>query len=256
MDKEVLLSAFTKGQIHRYACPYCSKGELSLEGEFNSKETVASIAEHDTDYWDPDFIRLIFSCTLQCIMCKERVFVVGDGYVNEEYEVDQHGGWDRDFIEYFQPAYFHPPLQLIEVPASTPEKVSGHLTTAFASFFSSPAICCSSIRSAGEEILTALDVPLHHEADSRYLPFAQRIKNLGEERESVRKLFDAIRWLGNFGSHSGSQLESGDALSAFKIMELLLEEIFSDRKKKIQELADAINSNKGPISRLPRAGGI
>lgn len=79
---------------------------------------------------------------------------------------------------------------------------------------------------------------------------------LGDGNQSVRALFDAIRWLGNYGSHPGTQVEFDDALNALEIMELLLEEVYSDRKRKIQDLAEAINSSRGPISRLPRTGSV
>lgn len=256
MDNKTLTSVFTKESIHRYTCPYCYSGELRLEGDFNSQETVASKAEHGEDYWEPEFIQLIFSCTLKCSSCGEFVFVVGDGSVEEEYFERPDGGWDRGYVEFYRPSYFHPALQLIDFPAASPVNVIATLKTAFAYYFSSPSTCCNSIRAAAEEILTTLGVPAQPESGEGYLSFGRRIQMLGDDDQSVRALFDAIRWLGNYGSHPGTQVKFEDALNAFEIMELLLEEVYSDRKRKIQELAAAINSRKGPISRLPRTGSI
>ena len=256
MDEKILKSAFTKSAIHRYTCPYCYKGELRLEGDFNSKETVASKSQHNEEYWDVEFVQLIFSCTLKCVSCGELVFVVGDGSVEEEYYEQPDGDWDRDYVEYYRPSFFHPALQIIDLPAAAPENVVSPLRTAFASYFSSPASCCNSIRAAAEEILTTLGVPTQPETGEGYLSFGRRIQLLGEENQSVRALFDAVRWLGNYGSHPGTQVEFQDALNALEIMELLLEEVYSDRKRKIQELAAAINSRKGPVSRLPRTGSV
>lgn len=256
MDKKILKSVFTSNSIHRYTCPYCNKGELRLEGNFNSQETIASKAEHGKDYWEPEFVRLIFSCTLKCSSCDELVFMVGDGFVEEEHFEHPDGGWDRGYAEYYRPSYFHPVLQLIEFPANSPEEVIAPLKTAFASYFSSPASSCNSIRTAAEEVLTTLGVPRQPESGEGYLSFGRRIQMLGEDNQSVRALFDAIRWLGNYGSHPGTQVEFEDALNALEIMELLLEEVYSDRKRKIQDLAAAINSLRGPISRLPRTGSV
>ncbi|MCQ4331043.1 DUF4145 domain-containing protein [Stutzerimonas stutzeri] len=256
MDKKILKSVFTKESIHRYTCPYCYKGELRLEGDFNSKETVASKAEHREEYWEPEFIRLIFSCTLKCSSCSESVFVVGDGSVEEEYFEGPDGDWDRGYVEFYRPSFFHPTLQLIDFPAESPAEVVSALRTAFSSYFSSPSTCCNSLRAAAEEILTTLGVPVHPESGEGYLSFGRRIQMLGDDNQSVRALFDAIRWLGNYGSHPGIQVEFDDALNALEIMELLLEEVYSDRKRKIQDLAEAINSSRGPISRLPRTGSV
>ncbi|WP_150304721.1 DUF4145 domain-containing protein, partial [Pseudomonas saliphila] len=208
MNKNNLISVFTNASVNKYSCPYCGNGELRLDGSINSRETIASQAEHDEEYWDLTFVRLVFSCSLKCSSCDELVFVVGDGWVEEEYYERPDGEVDRNYLEYYRPSYFHPALQLLDFPDACPEEVIAPLRTAFALYFSSPAVCCNSIRAAAEEILSALQVPLRRQSGNGYVPFAKRIEMLAEDKQSVRMLFDAVRWLGNHGSHSGAQVQS------------------------------------------------
>lgn len=252
MNKTILKDAFTSTKVPEYKCPHCYAGLLRVDGEFNSKETEASNAQHNEDGWEPEYIVLVFSCTLKCTTCNEVVFVVGNGVVSEEYEVDERGGWSREYNSYYRPSYFHPSLQLIDYPYKTPQEVALALSTACALYFSSPASCCNSIRTAAEKVLTGLGIP-EKEGDS-FISFGNRMKLLPEDKNPVRELFSAIRWLGNHGSHPGNEVEFDDALHAFEIMEFLLEEVYGERKQELKKLADAINDRKGPVSRLQRLG--
>lgn len=252
MNKELLKGAFTSKKIPEYKCPHCYAGLLRIDGDFNSKETEASRAEHKEDWWDPENIILMFSCTLKCTTCSELVFVVGNGVVEEEYVVDENGDWTREYDSFFRPAYFHPALQLIDYPSKAPHEVTSPLGTASALYFSSPASCCNSIRNAAEKILTELGVP--EKDGDKFISFGNRMQLLPEAQNPVRELFSAIRWLGNHGSHPGNEVEFDDALHAFEITEYLLEEVYGERKQALKKLADAINDRKGPVSRLQRIG--
>ncbi|MEZ3135354.1 DUF4145 domain-containing protein [Stutzerimonas kunmingensis] len=252
MNKDVLKSAFTITSISEYQCPKCYSGTLRLFGEFHSYETESSASVHGEDWWEPEHIELIFNCTLKCIKCSELVFMVGNGVVEEDYDVDDGGEWRREWVNYYRPTYFHPPLQLIDFPPQTPSEVLAALSTASALFFSSPSSCCNSIRAAAEEVLTFLGVDVR-EAE-KFISFGNRINLLSEDKGAIKELFNAIRWIGNHGSHPGNQIEAVDALHALEIMEFLLEEVFGQRKQELKALAAAINDKKGPVGRLYKLG--
>ncbi|MNN88179.1 hypothetical protein D3C81_2058310 [compost metagenome] len=99
---------------------------------------------------------------------------------------------------------------------------------------------------AAEEILNALGV--ERSTKENYISLGNRIKKLPEESNEF-VLLDALRWLGNDGSHSDSIINHSDVEKAFSIIELLVEELFSDRKHKIRELAALIRENQGPVRR-------
>lgn len=253
MNKEIFNQSFTKEAVPEYLCPHCCSGVLRVDGEFFSHEPKASAALHSEDWWEVDHVELFFKCTLKCSSCADLVFVVGSGSVSEVYDEAPDGEWHRDYIEYYRPSFFHPPLQLVSYPAKAPENVVSPLDVAGALFFSSPSSCCNSIRASAEEVLTHLGVEVR-EADDRFIPFAKRIKLLGPEQESIKHLFDAIRWLGNHGSHPGNEVEQEDALHALEIMEFLLEEVYGSRKQDIAALAAAINASKGPVGKFFKPG--
>ena len=252
MNKSILKGAFTESAIFEYKCPHCYNGVLRLHEKFNYHESEASKSQHAEEWWDPEYVALTFHCTLKCSTCKELVFMVGNGVVEEDHDVDEDGNWTRNWESYYSPTYFHPPLQLIDYPPKAPSDVVTHLTAASALYFTSPSSCCNSIRAAAELVLSALGVPVKE--DEKWMSFGNRINLLGEEQTSTKELFNAIRWIGNHGSHPGNEIEYDDAMHALEIMEFLLEEVYGERKQALKELAAAINDRKGPVGRLHRLG--
>lgn len=253
MEKEIFEKPFTKGAVPEYKCPHCSKGVLRIDGDFLCRETRASYASRDEDWWEPEYIVLQFNCTLKCSSCSDLVNAVGYGWVEEEFDVGADGEWVRDYIQYYRPNFFQPPLQLISYPVKAPQEVVAPLSMASALFFASPSSCCNAIRTSAEQILTHLSVAVKNDK-GEYISFGNRIKLLGEERESEKILFNAIRWIGNHGSHPGEEVETEDALHALEIMEFLLDEVYGSRKQEIAELAAAINYKKGPVGRWFKLG--
>lgn len=251
MNKELYLHSFQSDSVHAYRCPTCGVGTLRLLGELTSEESVETIKLHGEEWFEAEHVRLNFSCALRCVNCEEKVFVVGEGRVSEHYyeDEDRPNGWGRDIIKTFIPKFFQPPLQLIDYASETPEDVALSLGKASAVYFSNPSACCNNIRIAAEEVLSSLGVPENLEGNRARLSFKQRIDLLPAERQETNVLFDALRWLGNHGSHAGGGITKEQALEAFEIMELLLEEVFSIRRRELRELALAINNAKGPVNK-------
>ncbi|MFK5664411.1 DUF4145 domain-containing protein [Pseudomonas shirazica] len=247
LKRNQLEYAFTASNVPPYACPHCEAGILQVEGKLDSKVTEAS--KKDQDYgFDPDLVVLTFSGRLTCTTCSEVVFVVGTGGVEIEHEIDENGDWASEWVEYYNPRFFYPPLKLVNCPEKTPPTVKDKIWAACEAYFSQPDSCCNSLRAAAEEILTDLKIDLK-KPDGGYLSFSSRINKLPAERDAVKALFDAIRWLGNHGSHSDSSLSRSDSLDAFDVMNLLLEELYSETRLKARELAKRINDAKGPVGR-------
>lgn len=237
----------TASNFPPYTCPRCEAGILKIDGELESIQSEAS--KKDQDYgFNPDLVELTFNGKLICSTCSDVVFVSGYGGVEIEHGVDENGEWESAWVEYYSPRFFYPPLKLVDCPEKTPPSVKERIWAACEVYFSQPDSCCNSLRAAAEEILTDLKIDLKN-ADGSYLSFSARINKLPTDRESVKALFDAIRWLGNHGSHSDSTLSKSDALDAFDVMNLLLEELYSETRLKARELAKRINDAKGPVGR-------
>ncbi|MDT4870378.1 hypothetical protein FQZ97_1054550 [compost metagenome] len=164
--------------------------------------------------------------------------------MEEEYDVDSEERWSRYWVKYLRPKNFFPSLKFIICPPATPKEVQANLEAAAALYYAYPSASCNSLRMAAEEVLTSLGVP--EPPPGEFVSFGNRIKKLPEDSNEYN-LLDAIRWLGNEGSHSGSSITHKDAEHAFEVIDLLIEECYSDRKKKIHELAAAIRKHKGPV---------
>lgn len=180
MNKEVLRGAFTKGGIFEYKCPHCYNGLLRLSGDFNSQETEESLSHHGEEWWDFECVSLVFSCTLKCSTCKELVFMVGNGVVDIDHDVDEDGEWVSRWTSFYTPTFFHPPLQLIDYPPKAPKEVIAPLVSAGALYFTSPSSCCNSIRAAAELVLSALGVAVKG-SDDKWISFGNRINLLADD---------------------------------------------------------------------------
>lgn len=254
MDRNTLLYAFTIDGVPSYHCPTCEGGRLKIDGELVSEETEAS-KKDQMQGWDPELVVLKFNCKLKCVLCSEIVYLIGGGGLEVDHDVDENGEWKSSWVTYYSPKFFYPSIRIISSPKKTPYLVQEQVRAAESIYFSFPDSCCNSIRAAAEEVLSSLGVDVVDEKGG-FISFANRINLLTDERASVKVLFDAIRWLGNHGSHPGSGLQRIHALDAFQILELLLEELYSDKKLEIQELARRINEAKGPVGRHVIISGV
>ena len=243
MDEAYFCTSFSESNMPIYRCPICLKGHLERI-DFQSEETAASIRESREEWWEPDYEQSIFRMTLKCQKCDGIVHAHGDGVIEEEYDENDENGWARYWVTVHRPKYFYPSLKFIDYPPATPLEVQTPLNAAAAMYYSHPAASCNSLRMAAEEILTSLGVPKPD--PGKFITFSQRIKQI-PETSSVYGLLDALRWLGNDGSHARSSITHRDAEDAFRVIDLLVEEVYSDRRKKIQELAAAIREHKGPV---------
>lgn len=243
MKPEVFVREFAKEDVPAYPCPSCGKSELS-DKAFVSESSGATKRNSGSEEWEPEYDEYVFSLTLACPRCLETVFVTGDGYLDEEIDVDQYDNWSRQWVVKYRPKYFFPALRFIEYPQATPREVKENVDSAAALFYANPAASCNALRMAAEEVLTSLGVA--EAGIGEFVSLASRIKKLPED-SAERNLLDAIRWQGNDGSHSKSIITHADAEDTFNLMNLLIEEVYSDRKRKIQELAKAINEHKGPV---------
>lgn len=243
VDETYFRTSYSKNSIPNYRCPICLKGHLE-NIDFVSEETAASKWDSREDWWEPEYERSIFRMTLKCSKCEGVVHAHGDGAIEEEYDESDENGWGKYFIAVHSPKHFYPSLQFIEYPPATPVEVQNPLNAAAAMYYSYPAAACNNLRMAAEEILTSLGVSKPE--SGKFISFSQRIKEI-PETSSVYGLLDALRWLGNDGSHARSSITHRDAEDAFRVIDLLVEEVYSDRRKKIQELAAAIREHKGPV---------
>lgn len=244
LEDNLFTSSFQSNNIPAWPCPMCGVQSLSCEeGQFNKQYKESIDTSHPA--FDPDWIEYIFTMHLKCSnsSCGCRVVCAGTGDVSQEYLNDGSGDWD--WFDNFQIKYFEPSLKIFIPPEDTPDWVKKALDTSFSTFFSSLSLSLSALRSALEVLLGEMEVASVDE-NGKFLSLAKRINQLPEESRKIIEPANAIRWLGNDGTHGGGfRVRKSDVLDGYRIFEHILIELYPEKRASIDALVARINEAKG-----------
>jgi hypothetical protein len=251
MDRKLYKLPFPEGRSPDWMCPTCGKGVLRIKnGTFHREELRDSREAHSHEAWDPEWIRYVYSCLLECTndQCKEIVANSGKGDVGYDVIQDHNGNLDEVYADFFRPTFFEPPLVLIQIPDDCPSQVASPLRDSFRLFFSNPSAASNNVRVALEELLTELGVKRFVVKNKKrsYIPLHTRIGLLPLKYADIKDLFVAIKWLGNAGSHAGGVVTLDDVMDAYELIEHVLQEIYAPKAKTLKALAKRVNRKKGP----------
>jgi hypothetical protein len=241
-----VLAGFQKDAWPSLMCPYCSAAALAAEWtEVRPTEKSRSDQAHDS--WEPDWIEGSFVTRLRCASssCKEATLVIGEMRVKPV----MHGlSWHGEYDEFLTPRYFYPSLR---VPATLPPKVPPGvvdlLEKAVAVIWQDPNAAANRLRAAIEAILdqkrVRKTVPKTN-GGRRSLSTHGRIKEFGEAQPAAGQLLEAVKWIGNEGSHS-EKLTGEDVLEAMEILVHALLLLYDDRPRAVARRAAEINRRRG-----------
>ncbi|MFN3899360.1 MAG: DUF4145 domain-containing protein [Alishewanella aestuarii] len=244
LNDTLFTSRFRSDNIPAWPCPKCGVQSLACDDDKFKKQYKEPI---DTSHpgFDPEWIEYIFAMNLKCSnsSCGCRVVCVGNGEVSQEYLENGSGDWG--WFDNFQVKYFEPPLKIFIPPKDTPEWVQKALDASFSTFFCSPSLSLSALRSALEVLLGEMEVASVGE-DGRYLSLAKRITLLPEACRKIIEPANALRWLGNDSTHAGGfRVRKSDVLDGYRIFEHILIELYPEKKASIDALVARINEAKG-----------
>lgn len=229
---------YTLESLPPFPCPRCSLGTLSLvDGSFKVKDAFYSVRNQREDWWDPDRAVTRFVLFLGCtnLECGEVVSVAGDCFAEPKFD-EQSGMTTNDWETWLKPKAFNPAPLLLRLPASVPEKVAAKVRLASWHYWADMGASVGALRSALELILDELGIPRARESNGKRMNLGSRVDALAEKGGNHKKVFTALRMVGNLGAH-GESVESKDLLDAFEIMEHVLVGLFAEKKKTIDELA-------------------
>lgn len=251
MDRRIFQGIFTRSRPPQWPCPKCGKSILTISSQtFFQEEGADSKEAHEHDAWDPDWIETRFSCLLVCTntSCKEVVACLGTGSVEEDYGFDPSGEPTLEYTEWFKPLFLHPSLIMMDIPAKTPDDIIGELKASFSLFYSSPNAAANSARMAIEALLTNLGVKRFSNSNGRRKPISlhHRIELLPAKYDSVKEVLKAVKWIGNHGSHAGKQVTTEALVDAYDLLEIALEDLYSKKRQRLENVAKAVNKRKGP----------
>jgi hypothetical protein len=185
-----------------------------------------------------EFISTFF---LRCnrTTCKEIVATVGKQMrknVQEDFDICYE-------IEVFKPEFFYPQIDLFTLPTDLPVSIHIEIQKAFSLFWSDPSACSNAIRKTAERILDHIET-----TPSANKNLAPRIKLLETNDPNLKIFLDAIRNVGNEGSHRTS-LEHYDVIVTFKFIENILNSLFGNDNICLVDIAKKINDTKLPVSK-------
>ena len=205
--------------------------------------------------FEPEWTEGRFACLLACSHCGGRVSVAGAYRIQDDRYYHPVDGESGDYEVYLRPQFFSDALPIIPIPENVPEDVADSLRVSFGLFWSDPESAANRIRKAVEHLLTAWRVPRttgRRPGKKRsFLSLHVRINRFADLKPDLGEKLQAVKWLGNAGSHPAS-LDEEDVLDGYEILSYVLDELYQGRREHVSRLSRAINRRKGPRSRRPK----
>ena len=224
------------------ACPACLAGHLAL----HAIESVTS--ERSTrDYGrsgNPMDLSGTFHGVMRCAIptCRETVVITGDYCVDVDVEDD---GRTAEF-EFFRLRFATPTLKIILPPPATPDTAIKAIESAAAIVWVDPNAAANRLRVAIDELLTAYGMPRFRNSNGkrRRIPTDFRIREFRRFEGEVADTLEAVKWIGNQGSHE-SGLTATDVLDGADLMSFALKQLYDKSGEVMQRRVRAVNTRRG-----------
>ncbi len=239
----------TRASIPSWPCPQCDHGRLAVSDKgLKVIEPAYSKAARSHPDWEPEWDVERFIALVKCSEknCGEAVIIAGDTVI-DEVEDDEHGWRLESFL---RPRSIFPAPPIIVVPTETPSAIEKQLELAFQLFWSDLGACANRLRTSVERLLDDFKIAKTR-VDAKqkkrfFIPLASRIDLFKKQMAAHGESLDALRHVGNLGTHSDVDRQS--VLAAFDIYENALAEIYGQRTKKVTTLAKKIIKGKGKLA--------
>lgn len=237
-------------------CPECKTGDLVAEEDaIADVMATASVRAQDDPDWDPEWIFGYFHGVLICNRgsCREKVVVVGEYRV---LPVDNEQAQSPGLLwgSYYRLSYTIPPLPIVLIPAGAPEEVRARVTEASRVIWTDPGAAANRLRLAIEELLNKLRIKkttISKRGNRVRLNTHDRILLLKQKNVRAGETLEAVKWIGNQGSHDGGKLTATDVLDGAELLAYALKLLYDTTEVDIARRVKAINKSKG----LRRRGG-
>ncbi|MFN3256987.1 MAG: DUF4145 domain-containing protein [Ilumatobacter sp.] len=223
-------SWFPQGNWPRLPCGECSTGELQI-GKPTEIDIAAGYQDHEG--WEPEWIHGHFTVQAECSNRSCRSIALVAGKMKVDADVDEGGHWYGEYDTFYELRYCDPPLRLLTVPDGTPEDVKRAIESASQVVWMDPSSAANRLRASIEYLLTDLGVPKRGTTHTR-------IQRLAASRQDVATVLEAVKWIGNDGSHTAA-LPLKDVLEGVALLERALHLVYDRTAEELDQLADEIN---------------
>lgn len=241
-------------EITEYKCPHCQKGYLLLDKKYffekqygsSIKEGTFKINDYEEDYDDRFYLGTIAG-QLKCNHpdCAEITSFIGQTkFFTDCY--DDENGREIEVLEkviFFK--HFIPSIRIIELKSEYPKELEKILLESFSLYFSSYSACVNTLRILLEKLCELHGIKSTTN-NGGYKKLGNKLKEL-KFYDKVKYLLEAIKWIGNDGSHSLEVIKKDDLDLTYKFVKKVLDEIYPSQTddEELNILAKEINDNKG-----------
>ncbi len=253
IERKLWTPPFSINNMPKWLCPKCLTGFICLkENGLQFEETSDSKSfreQNDLNILEATFI---YTATFECVnpKCKTIVVSCGSGELKEVLLSFNEGNesFETKFIESLTPKFFFPNLKIIHIPNQCPISVEEEINNSFKLFFTNPSSSVNHIRQSMENVLNEKRIPRYKikKGKRERLTLHNRIELFSAKNPSRAEKLTALKWIGNVGSHT-KEITISDALDAYEILEMIMDEIYVKHEKRIVTLVKKINKRKGPI---------
>ena len=232
-----------------WPCPACEIGTVALlDGSLTIVETGPSKEAHDHEAWEPTWIEERFIAMLTCnnVNCKESVAVSGRTRHVEEHDFERQ---EQNWTRLYQPEFFSEALPVFPIPENCPDPIEHELKRAFSLIWSDIGSSANRLRSAIEVLLDERRIrktTLNSSGKRIPLTLHQRIALFRIKNIDAAVPLEAVKWLGNVGSHASlDTLTIDELLDGFELFEHAIERVYVRRDEQLRKLAGVINKHRG-----------
>lgn len=214
---------FLQDNIPDWCCPACLNASLEMvPGSFMSQLSAFSRENRHEQWYEAEHETYVFSCMLRCSRraCHESVAVSGSG----QGELDRD---DNSVYTLYQAKSFVPPLPVFTIPRKCPKEISRQLHMVSALLPLSENSAVNAMRITLELLLDELRVPRETTGENpQRIPLARRIQDRREVLGAQFEFFDALKDLGNHGSHTDDPIRRSHIEGACRLLNELVQQLF------------------------------
>jgi hypothetical protein len=246
VDNALWSETFPEKGLPQWTCPTCGKGKVVASDKSPTLiEPKYSKKGRQHNDWEPDWITERFVALLKCSNpdCGETILVTGDTLV-VEVEDEEFG---RSFQSQLRPHSVFPAPAIIDIPRETPREIANEIWKAFGLFWSDLGASASRLRTSVERMMDDFKIPktlsTPQKKSKRFRTLASRIILFKAKMPTFGDHMDALRYVGNLGTHAEADRQS--LLAGFAIYEDALAEIYGKRSKKAKTLTKKLIKGKG-----------
>lgn len=164
-----------------------------------------------------------------------------EGYVDDE-DIPPH----LEYSEVFRIKFMNPSVQILKLPSKCPAEVKAYVNSAAQVIFVSPDLASNRIRASIDVLLTEQKIPRFKVEKGKQVKLSthKRIMLFAAKNPEVAGLLEAVKWIGNEGTHNSS-LSMSDILEGLEIYSLSLDLLYGTGTAAVRKKAATINKNKG-----------